>query len=205
MREQNTVRGSCSSPDGSSTQPPDYDAVRWDREFNKLQDIGEVGSCSENMRFFANPSNETEGKCDCDYHASCSRPLLYSDKYKQCFWAWSQGPCEQKEWYVFDENYMPICEPNPCPESIGVGTPSYYFMHYEDGKCYKAGSKGPCKKKGERLFTLPDDPIPKCRKSSLCPPQSIQQICLPGNRRYFDGHCSHAVADDDVSQAGEEN
>jgi Tfp pilus assembly protein PilX len=62
-REQNTLKGSCSkSPNGEAAPPPDFSEVRWDRDSGKLLDIGDLATCSENMRFFANPDNETEGK-----------------------------------------------------------------------------------------------------------------------------------------------
>jgi len=194
LREQNTVRGSSASSCPSSDEA-DYSSMRLDVDTGKLAEIGEVGTCPENMRFFASPDNETLGSCDCDYHTCSGRPLLYSDKYKQCFWAWSQGPCEQAEWYVFDENYSPTCQPNPCPDSLALGTNAYYFKSWEDDKCYKAGSRGPCPKP-ERLYTTPDDPIPKCRRSSSCPSQSVpaQARCLPGNRRYFQGLCNESVS-----------
>ena len=94
---------------------------------------------------------------------------------------------------------------NPCPESVGVGIASYYFKSPEDGKCYKAGSKGPCKKNGERLFIIPDDPIPKCRKQSTCPAQTVppMQRCIPGNKRYFDGLCKTS-ADNSQDESDEE-
>lgn len=92
LREQNTVRGSASAGCSADAAPADYSIVRMDIESGKLMDIGDLGTCSENMRFFANPDNETLGQCDCDYH-QCSRPLIYSEKYKQCFWAWSQVCC----------------------------------------------------------------------------------------------------------------
>ncbi len=97
---------------------------------------------------------------------------------------------------------MPICEPNPCPETVGLSTPSYYFKSPEDDKCYKAGSKGPCTKKGERLFTVPDDPIPRCRSQSLCPAQSIPAVqrCLPGNRRFLSGLCIEETSNDEVPE-----
>lgn len=89
IREQNTLKGSCSNKLEETTPPPDYTVVRFDETSQAYLEIGSTKYCSQNMRFFADPDNETAGACDCDYH-ECSRPLLYSDKYKQCFWAWSQ-------------------------------------------------------------------------------------------------------------------
>ncbi len=89
IREQNTLKGSCSNKLEDTTPPPDYTVVRFDETAQTYYEIGSTKYCSQNMRFFADPYNETTGACDCDYH-ECSRPLLYSDKYKQCFWAWSQ-------------------------------------------------------------------------------------------------------------------
>lgn len=89
IREQNALKGSCSTVLEETTPPPDYTLVRFDEASQMYLEIGSTKYCSQNMRFFADPDNETAGACDCDYH-ECSRPLLYSDKYKQCFWAWSQ-------------------------------------------------------------------------------------------------------------------
>lgn len=88
LREQNTLKGSCSAIE-ETTPPPDYTLVRFDETSQQYLEIGSTKYCSQNMRFFADPYNETSGACDCDYH-ECTRPLLYSDKYKQCFFAWSQ-------------------------------------------------------------------------------------------------------------------
>lgn len=71
------------------TPPPDYSLVRVDTVTGKVIEIGSTEYCPANMRFFAIPGSKTEGTCDCDYH-QCARPLLYSSKYNQCFWAWSQ-------------------------------------------------------------------------------------------------------------------
>jgi len=191
IREQNTLKGSCSHKlDESVTPPPDYTLVRYDEIQLKYLEIGTTQYCSANMRFFATPYNETSGSCDCDYH-ECSRPLLYSDKYKQCFWAWSQGPCEQGEWYTFDENFVPICKNNTCPESEPLPISSYHFQSPTDEKCYQAGTKGYCTKRNERLLTAPGAPIPTCRTQTVCYPLTIPatQDCVPGNKRYFDGLC----------------
>lgn len=72
-----------------TTPPPDYGLVRQDVVSGRLIEIGSTELCPANMRFFAIPGSKTEGTCDCDYH-QCPRPLLYSKKYNQCFWAWSQ-------------------------------------------------------------------------------------------------------------------
>lgn len=87
IREQNTLKGSCSDKLEETTPPPDYTVVRFDETSQTYLEIGSTKYCSQYMRFFADPDNETAGACD--YH-ECSRPLLYSDKYKQCFLAWSQ-------------------------------------------------------------------------------------------------------------------
>lgn len=212
IREQNALKGSCSDKLEDSTPPPDYTLVRFDEISQKYLEIGSTKYCSQNMRFFADPDNETAGACDCDYH-ECSRPLLYSDKYKQCFWAWSQvsfvndlftelnlflnyllkqGPCEQEEWYIYDEEYKPVCEPNSCPVSEALPISNYYFQSDEDGKCYKASSKGYCTKKRERLLTAPGAPIPTCRSQTICYPLTIPatQECVPGNKRHYDGNCN---------------
>lgn len=89
IREQNALKGSCSDKLEETTPPPDYTLVRFDAVSQKYLEIGSTKYCSQNMRFFADPYNETAGACDCDYH-ECARPLLYSEKYQQCFWAWSQ-------------------------------------------------------------------------------------------------------------------
>ncbi|XP_037048337.1 uncharacterized protein LOC119082794 [Bradysia coprophila] len=190
IREQNTLKGSCSNKLEDTTPPPDYTAVRFDETSQTYLEIGSTKYCSQNMRFFADPYNETSGACDCDYH-ECARPLLYSDKYKQCFFAWSQGPCEQGEWYTYDNDYKPVCEMNPCPASEAIAISDYYFQSDEDGKCYKTGSRGYCSKKNERLLTAPGAPIPSCRKQTVCYPLTIPatQECVPGNRRHYDGLC----------------
>lgn len=103
LREQNTLKGSCSDKLVETTPPPDYTAVRFDETSQTYLEIGSTKYCSQNMRFFADPYNETAGACDCDYH-ECSRPLLYSDKYKQCFWAWSQVSS------LFGESLHKMCE-----------------------------------------------------------------------------------------------
>ncbi|KAJ6645288.1 hypothetical protein Bhyg_00492 [Pseudolycoriella hygida] len=191
IREQNALKGSCSDKLEETTPPPDYTLVRYDEATQKYLEIGSTKYCSENMRFFADPDNETAGTCDCDYH-ECSRPLLYSDKYKQCFWAWSQGPCEQEEWYTYDDEYNPVCEKNPCPPSEALPISNYYFRSDENGKCYKTGSKGYCSKKNERLLTAPGAPIPTCRSQTICYPLTIPatQECVPGNKRHYDKLCN---------------
>jgi len=164
----------------------DLSEVRFDDATQKFQDIGSTEVCSQNMRFFALPESERDGDCDCDYH-QCSRPLIYSEKYAQCFWAWTQGPCEQGEWYTFNATTLnPECKKNHCPESPGVGISKYYFENPEDGECYQTTTKGYCKNKGERLFVAPGEPIPQCRKQTICSPISIPALheCYPGNKRY---------------------
>lgn len=103
-----------------------------------------------------------------------------------------QGPCEQEEWYTYDDEYKPVCEPNPCPASEALPIPNYYFRSDEDGKCYKAGNKGYCTKKNERLQTAPGAPIPTCRSQTICYPLTIPatQECVPGNKRHYDGLCN---------------
>jgi len=202
LREQNTLKGKCSST--SAAEQIDTSVQRHDVDTGKVADIGDISICSDNMRFFALKENETLGKCDCDHHV-CSRPLIWSDKYKTCFWAWSQGPCEQNEWFRLNEDMTEaICEVNPCPASPSVGTPSYHFLNPTDSKCYKAGSKGPCTKRNERLHKIPTEFVPKCRSESICPPQSIPAVqrCIPGNRRWFEGLCGEdsSSVDDDIEE-----
>lgn len=170
----------------------DLSEVRFDQATQKFQEIGSTEVCSQNMRFFALPESERDGDCDCDYHIACSRPLIYSEKYAQCFWAWTQGPCEQGEWYTFNSTtYAPMCQKNPCPESPAIGVSKYYFENPDDGECYQTTTKGYCKNKGERLYTAPGEPFPICRKQTYCAPVSIPAIheCYPGNKRYQSEQC----------------
>lgn len=85
------------------------------------------------------------------------------------------------------------CRKNPCPESpsINAGSLEYYFHNSEDSTCYQAGSQGYCKDVDERLMIYPGEPIPKCRKFTLCYPLSVPQElqCVFGNKHYFEGNC----------------
>jgi len=74
----------------TTTPKPDPHLMRLDPITNKYYEIGSTEPCSQNMRFFAVPDPDSvEGRCDCDYQ-QCSRPLIYSAQFNQCFWAWSQ-------------------------------------------------------------------------------------------------------------------
>ncbi|CAG7731635.1 unnamed protein product [Allacma fusca] len=192
VREDNIkireLKGDDAPP--ATTPAPDYSLVRKDVRTEKFVDIGTTDSCSENMRFFAIPGSKTDGMCDCDYH-QCNRPLLYSKAYDQCFWAWSQGPCESGEWYTYNDTLHPVCVKNKCPESGALRSSKYYFQDPDDGECYETTTKGYCQNVGETLMATSDDPFPKCRSHTLCFPLSNppQQECIAGNRRHLDGFC----------------
>jgi len=174
-----------------TTPPPDYSLVRQDVVSGRLIEIGSTELCPANMRFFAIPGNKTAGACDCDYH-QCARPLLYSKKHDQCFWAWSQGPCEQGEWFTYNDTLHPTCAKTKCPlTSLAVRTNMYYFEDPDDGECYETTTRGYCQGDGETLLPTSDDPFPKCRTHTLCFPLSTpaQQECIAGNKRHLTGLC----------------
>ncbi|ODN04651.1 hypothetical protein Ocin01_02015 [Orchesella cincta] len=171
----------------------DFTRFRYHVKSGQLQKIGSTDGCPENMRFFAIPGDSKSGSCDCDYY-QCSRPLIYSHEKDQCYWAWSQGPCEKGEWFVFEKNLKRggSCAKNPCPKSpSNGGSLEYYFHNTEDSTCYQAGSQGYCKDADERLMIYPGEPIPKCRKFTLCYPLSVPQElqCVFGNKYYYERNC----------------
>jgi len=96
-REKNAGKEKkCTGGGGGAEVPETHDLFkeRYDPVTMKYYEIGISEPCGENMRFFAIPEeNSNEGRCDCDYH-QCSRPLIYSAKYNQCFWAWTQVSTE---------------------------------------------------------------------------------------------------------------
>jgi hypothetical protein len=116
---------------------------------------------------------------------------------KQCYFAFSQGPCQSGEWYIFNlKTRKPECQRNPCSfhrdSSTILGEPQaetdvFTFSH--EGTCYRTHTKGFCPEDHQFVrFQGTNDPYPSCfslKYETPCPytpgvgPQ-VGMACGPG-------------------------
>jgi len=154
--------------------------------------LGDWNPCNANMRFLAVPEDNRLGLCDCNLF-QCARPLLYYNRTEECYWAWSQGPCKDGEYFTFGKGMLPVCEKDPCPEfpKTEGATSKFYFFNPDDKKCYHTDSQDLCKE-NEHLAIFPFEPIPKCRSFIKCYGLFVPrlQLCIQATRRHQDKFCT---------------
>lgn len=117
----------------------DLDPKNFYAPANRCYREGQRGPCKANQTLYEGQI-PGHGICDC----APKLGLIYSSYDDECYIQNVQGPCRQGNWWVLDDNGVPMCQPVPrgCPADgrhvfwrISIG---------EERRCYRLGQRGPC-------------------------------------------------------------
>jgi hypothetical protein len=166
-------------------------------ETSSCQTFLEQGSCGDLQVFYPLWKDAEYGDCGCIFNDGCdgkvNRMALPSpdSKRKQCFWAFSKGPCQSGEWYILNlKTRKPECQKNPCcsknnsdmkksdSSPILKEPPSGndLFTFVNNGTCYKTYTKGFCSEGQYVQFHGTNDPYPKCFSVKSGPPMCMMGV-----------------------------
>ncbi|CAL8111551.1 unnamed protein product [Orchesella dallaii] len=163
----------------------------------------EQGPCGDLQLFYQVSKDSNYGTCACMANPDgCSqlvknnRMILPAPDSKQCYMAFSQGPCQVDEWFVLDlKSLQPQCQKNPCSspktecdtKSLKPATTSEdskilkkptietdLFDFTMKDQCYKTFTQGPCPEGQFVQFVGTLNPYPKCFRSA--PPTCMFSI-----------------------------
>ncbi|ODM91387.1 hypothetical protein Ocin01_15296 [Orchesella cincta] len=112
MYVMTTPRSTNRSPNPTSAQcQPESRLSQFD---GRCHTLGSKGSCNENMAFYADPTNEKYGHCDCLQNVD--RPLVYHPETDKCYFVFQQAFCPDGSWLALDSQRgeTPFCDVNRC-------------------------------------------------------------------------------------------
>ncbi|ODM93192.1 3-hydroxyacyl-CoA dehydrogenase type-2 [Orchesella cincta] len=174
----------------------------------------EQGPCGELQQFYQVSKDSNYGICACMANADgcnkmikTNRMILPGPNSKQCFLAFSQGPCQVGEWFILNlQSLQPECQKKLCSsEKNGtdtkVSTPTSppetdVFDFTMKDQCYKTFTQGPCPAGQYVQFVGTLSPYPKCFRKAPPTCFSISSIgtsaglpCTAGHKLLFFFNC----------------
>ncbi|CAG7786041.1 unnamed protein product [Allacma fusca] len=156
---------------------------------------GKQGPCGQLMILHGvkRDANQSDlfGECQCQTFGQLgcdTRPTVYWQATKRCYFLFDQGPCRKGRWLVINQFNNPTCVTIPCPSEYNAQSqisrrdsadsdPDPKFVYSSYSKCNLTLTQGFCPD-GEIVHFTSTSFRPLCRKAT--------QECLPNYSNSFD-------------------